>query len=1150
MARPGEPNETVTSDPTEPLTELDETLDSATSPVAGRLLRSARSSAPPPLDREGRRQLIESADRDQPELAPVDPDQYIHGYELARGGMGRIVAARDRRLGRVVAIKELIQDTPERAARFEREALITARLQHPAIVNLHEAGRWPSGQPFYAMKLVAGRSLAQVASDVCGLAERLAFLPNLIAMVEAVAYAHRQRIIHRDLKPSNVLIGDLGETVVIDWGLAKDLAAVPGDRTHLPREVEAAPAEPPGAAWTRECRRDRGSTAGSLTVAGAVMGTPGYMPPEQANAEEVDERADVYALGAILYHLLGGKAPYAGGPDAVLASVRVGPPTPLARVEPRLPQDLVTIIDKAMARAADARYPTAVQLAEDLRRFQTGQLVAAHRYSRRQLVWRFLARHRAVMVASLAALAAVAVMAFVSFRRVVAERDRAEAASVAAARRADELAVAQAGSLLDEDPRGALELLSRLSSAATPTIWRGARMTAADARLRGIPSALRGHGTAVTGFDLSSDGRVLVSADAHEVRAWDVAAGRSRALGRQEPLIQTIRLSADASAAATIGLDNRIRLWSMAGGPPLELGGHDGVVNDFHFLPDGRVLSGGADGAVILWRAGRRDVVGRHRGHVFDVAAAADGWTLASVGEDGAVRLWRPVAGEAPVELRGPTAAAALRHVALSADGLRAAAAGVSGQVWLWDVATRRGRQLVGHDREVDAIAFSPDGRRLATAGGDQTIRLWDTLSGESEVLRDHRDAIGQLAFTQGDLLFSSSRDGTVRVWMLDGKSASAVQVLGGYDGDGGIDVSADGDVLISGAGMLLRRWRVGAMSGTLRGHGGPVTQVEIADNGDVVSAADDWTVRVWPAGPRPTPRVLRGHEAGITALALSSGGRLAASVDRRRYVWLWDLASGRGRRLSGRGFGQARFSPDGTLVAAPSEEHVVRLWSTATGEARILRGHTSWVTAVAISPDGRTLASAGADRTVRLWDFATGKSRALEGHRAAVRYVEFAGPSRVVSSDLAGTVREWDLPTGVSRELARGPNGIAALAASTAGEMIAWADGEGDANLWTRRTGRIRLLPRREKGIDQLLFAPDGRTLLGRDAASRVHLWDTATGASLVLPSHGRTISDFAVSARGVVATADSDRSVRLWPYDLPYEPRALRAWMSRAAR
>ncbi len=224
-------------------------------------------------------------------LPTVARESYQIDHELARGGLGRILVARDRRLGRTVAIKELLPGESGEA-RFVREALVTANLEHPGIVPIHEAGRWPSGEPFYAMKLVSGRPLSEAIRDTPLLAGRLGLLANVIAVAEAIAYAHSRHVIHRDIKPPNVIIGQFGETVVIDWGLAKDLRA--------PEPADEDDALGP----------DRTISSDDRTLAGDVIGTPAYMPPEQARGEAVDERADVYALGALLYHLLSGSSPY------------------------------------------------------------------------------------------------------------------------------------------------------------------------------------------------------------------------------------------------------------------------------------------------------------------------------------------------------------------------------------------------------------------------------------------------------------------------------------------------------------------------------------------------------------------------------------------------------------------------------------------------------------------------------------------------------------------------------------------------------------------------------------------------------------------------------------------------------------------------
>jgi len=340
-------------------------------------------------------------------LASVrDAGRYERGREIARGGMGRIVAVRDRELGRTMAVKELLHATPELEQRFAREVELTSRLQHPSIIALYEAGRWPSGELFYAMKHVDGRPLDSLISAQASLSDRLALLPRVIAVADALAYAHGAGVIHRDLKPGNVLVGAHGETVVIDWGLAKVLEPHASDD---PRTAGAAP-----------CRSEP-----TLTQEGETVGTPAYMPPEQARGENVDARADVYALGAMLYHLLAGQYPYADLRPRTAAelvhTVATAAPTPIARIAPDAPADLIAIVETAMARDARARYPTARELAIDLRRFEAGQLVGAHRYSVGQLARRWLRRHRTAVAVGAAAVIVLAVVGVVGLRRILRE---------------------------------------------------------------------------------------------------------------------------------------------------------------------------------------------------------------------------------------------------------------------------------------------------------------------------------------------------------------------------------------------------------------------------------------------------------------------------------------------------------------------------------------------------------------------------------------------------------------------------------------------------------------------------------------------------------------------------------------------------------
>jgi serine/threonine protein kinase len=302
--------------------------------------------------------------------------------------MGRVFAGRDLRLRREVAIKVLLEPVPGLVVRFEREALLAARLQHPGIVPVHDCGFWPTGEPFLVMRLVLGRPLGRAIAEAETMADRLALLPHVVAVTDAIAYAHDQGVIHRDLKPSNVLVGAFGDTVVLDWGLAKDLRAEDPDG-------------PPGGAPVPRSPAPAGATEG-----GAVLGTPAYMAPEQAAGQPVDARADVYALGAILYHVLAGVPPQPppGAPPTA-------EPAPLAAFEPRTPPDLAAVVAKALARAPAARYPTAFELGEDLKRFQTAELVGARRYGPGTRLARWVQR-RPLLAAALLAGAVLGLVAW------------------------------------------------------------------------------------------------------------------------------------------------------------------------------------------------------------------------------------------------------------------------------------------------------------------------------------------------------------------------------------------------------------------------------------------------------------------------------------------------------------------------------------------------------------------------------------------------------------------------------------------------------------------------------------------------------------------------------------------------------------------
>lgn len=353
-------------------------------------------------------------------LQPVDPSGFEIGETIATGGMGKITRAFDRRLGREVALKEVL--APELLARFEREAMITARLQHPAIVPIYEAGTWPDGTAFYTMRLVPGETLSDAVSRRETLARRLELLPHVIAATEALAYAHSRGVIHRDLKPSNILIGEFGETVVIDWGLAKE----------------------------RDSRDEVGGAAvvdPTLTQAGTVVGTPCFMAPEQARGDDLDERADVFALGALLYNVIAGVPPYwdhSHESKELIEAVLTRSPTPLTALAPGVPADLCAIVERAMTRDPAPRYSNASVLADELHRFQAGKLLASREYRIRDLLARWIRRHRALVALGGSAFVVLAIVGGIAVRNALRARAAERAAQTAFERGQRKLCAASA----------------------------------------------------------------------------------------------------------------------------------------------------------------------------------------------------------------------------------------------------------------------------------------------------------------------------------------------------------------------------------------------------------------------------------------------------------------------------------------------------------------------------------------------------------------------------------------------------------------------------------------------------------------------------------------------------------------------------------
>jgi eukaryotic-like serine/threonine-protein kinase len=902
-------------------------------------------------------------------LQTRDRDRYEIVSEHGRGGIGRVYRAHDKELGRDVAVKELLQGGREREVRFLREALITARLEHPGIVPVHEAGRWPDGTPFYAMKLVAGRALSELIIEQSSLEQRLALIPHVIAVADAVAYAHHRRIVHRDLKPSNVIVGQFGETVVIDWGLAKRLDAEE-------RLDEAEDAQP--------CDRSN-----ELTATGSVLGTPAFMAPEQACGDAIDERTDVYALGAILANVI------SGVPGKVLPA--------RSRKDAR---DLAAIAGRAMATDPRERYASALAFATDLRAYLARRPVEARRYHLVDRLALFAARHRTATLAVTTLLAALIPFLVAAVIKVSRQRQgEAEARGVAeraerdTAAARDALLLETAALQLERDPTRAYETLrvyhgqdfalhQRLTAEA---IGRGVATSISKSHNDAVLAVhVLSNGTVVTvgrdgvlavqgpaGFvELAADVYIDVNVDAHRfgdfAQQKDVAVYWAReeggsparlyfvdlAGGWMRPLPisphidgDRVALSADGERLAIqqgqtllvvtsagerlleLPFDDLTSLaWSgrnlvAASAVGVELINERGDRTRLSRRRASGAVKAGAVGAV--WREDDRTLTAwlgdggvRRFNHCSDSVA---GYELASVAStivlycgSGVATILDAKTGEvlASTELRQ------VRTMTMSEDGRYVLVGQDDGTAHLFDVESEWERKYVGHSAEVVAVAVRHSPPVIATADADGFIRQWSFSSVTPRRLFREPTSDVQLAFSRDSRLLVAGGSTSASIAFDLAARRIMVRDEGGSDAALGYgpsvsgQPSAESDPVVSEFGALVHSWTPDYLEGVvfpavpLRVEPLPGTDTMLAalENGEVwtLALAED-PIRRWQLDG--TIVGMRASQRGNNAVIGTSDGRLVV-LDTSSWAEVYST------QLDG-SIRDVAISDDGTKVAA-----------------------------------------------------------------------------------------------------------------------------------------------------------------------------------------------------------------------------------------
>lgn len=1017
---------------------------------------------------------------------------------LGVGGMATVYEALQESPRRRVAVKVMHHSMTHTDAllRFRLESQTLARLRHPGIAQIYEAGTAPLGQsspsPFFAMELVPeALSLTEYArKHDLSLEARLRMF---VTVCDAVTYGHQNGVIHRDLKPANVLVDPGGVAKVIDFGIARSTQP---DSPALTRTVDA----------TR------------------LIGTLNYMSPEQCDCRAgIDIRVDVYSLGVILYELANGHLPHDLSnlpiPAAVQRILHDPPRRPdMPRGYPH--RDLWAIVLKAMEKQPQRRYESVAALAADVRRLLNFEAIEARPPGIVHQFGLFARRHRTLVATALALGVGIVLLAAVSTGfavRLVREAHQRQVAEKQVIRERDaarwQAYVAQMSGALSAMKADEFQQMRTRLAAVTyqPRGWEWGYLNRLTDR---SASTVEAHDGMIMDFAPSLDQKRFVTAADHgSVRLWDETL--------QRPLASFESETGARMSTATFTIDGRSVVCGDAQGCVRLLDGQDlrevsvltqmaEAVRAVVGMPDRRVAIADASGtaAIIDLDSGRREPMPEPQpGGVQGLAVSPDQALLATFNDQGVVWL-RSTANGAPLfKLLFP---GRINTVRFSGDSRLTAAAGEGGRVLVWNAGTGtiyRELQATQGINTVQSIAISNDGSMLAAGLVHRDIVVYSLVDGRTiGKLGGHTDAVSGVMFRAGDtVLTSTSWDRTISSWRTEEiGSPTGVTTLTGHRGYvRAIAMSPDGSTLVSASqDGDLRFWNPDLRRAVARvsvGRGA-LLAVDYSPDGRIIAVAcEDGTVQLRDACTGAVVREWGEANRRVTSLAFDPAQRMLVVGTEVGTVRVWDAETGdEGHMMPGHSarVNSVRFSPDGSVIASASRDGDVRLWSSATGvESHRLSGHGSDVFAVLFTPDGRRIFSGSRDQTVLVWDVKSGSNVAtLSGHGQSVTC------------------------------LALSPDGTRLAAGSWFGEIVLF-----DVSTFDQ----IASFRGHDAAIRGVRFSPDGRWLASCSYDSSIRLFDSATRAQADVASE-LARNAFAAALRSVGSAPDAP----------PAEPHAFTRW------
>ncbi len=1010
--------------------------------------------------------------------------------EISRGSMGVVYRARQISLKREVAIKVILHSPFADEAflrRFQEEAKIVASLQHPHIVPVHGTGEY-FGQPYFVMEFIRGKkTLADFRGTETLSWEKAAETVRVVA--ETVQHVHDCGIFHRDLKPTNVLVDERGRLLLTDFGVAKRL-----------------------------------DDQNPLTITGQVLGTPAYTAPEQlaGTMSAPTNRSDIYSLGAVLYYLLAGSAPFSG--DSVpqlLANVASVEPVPPRRLKPKVPEELEIICLKCLAKAPADRYDSARELAEDLGLWLKGLPIKARRTSwrKRQMM---RARRNPVVSALCALLTIIMLAAAVG---VTLEWRRAEHARASLIQTTMRIQALQAEELFKIDkasgkgkPYEALATLAanlrldlsdstageRLRSAlenhplaqvASAPFEDGSSLysmvmtpDASRVVVAGMRNTLR-FWNAQTGTPLgspiifsngvlqesvSTNGKVAIAmTSAGEVVVWNADAGGRISSYSFPGASEAMELSPDGSLFV-VGFTNGdvAAIDRKPGGRQVRWRAHNDAVQWFQFTPGNRYLiTAASDHTAKIWEATNAFKLACTLNESAEVGVAAispDATRIMTFPDKAFPGLWEFPSGRLIARLEVTN----ISGGTFSPDSSRIAVATEDAPVYLFDAKT--GQKLFaynGHPGYIMACAFSPDGQRVATGGRDATVQIWDVHSGREviEPIR-HKDILSVIQFDEtGQYLLTGGPGDAPALW----------------------------DVRPRRVWPLRKR----APGSTFVCSWGP-------GRDEFFTVEQSGAIRVWDAKALAVKRTIVNSIDGGAESFITNSAWTRAVISAGTNMTLVDLSSGSITAIHppvDKAWRALQFSPDGSAVLVTTGNE----WAEIDpGSGKFTLGPVACTSSAerfghvlvsgAYSPDGRLILTGCYELHARLWDAHTGALVAdlpLDGPGVAA---DFSRDGRsILTRALDSTVRIWSLAAPAAPRLTlRHRDAVTAAVASPDGRVLATGDLKGYAFLWDAVTGaRIGAPMLHGEGAFPVEFSSDGRQLLTLSTVLNARRWDARTG-------------------------------------------------------